>query len=393
MPTTTSVLEDITVLDFSRFLPSPYCSMLLGDYGADVIRIEQPNEVAKQEKAFGRDLLSDEKKQLLKRRENITRNKRSVLLNLRNPKAVDVVKKMLQTADVLLHDYRDGVMESMGLDYITIKKINPRIIYCCVSVSGTDYSNCESAYRNLPGHDPIAIALSGALTRFGDGETPAIPGLPVGDIGTGLQSTIGILLALKARDKTGEGQYVDVAMADAALAQMTSVMQRFLIDEKEPPLHWKGGNVGLWKTKDNQYLCTTDLEPAYWQRFCEAINRSDLITLQFDKAQASYLENELTTIFLQKTRQEWFDFLREKGTQVAPVYNLSDALSDPHYRARKTVVELEDEEGNSITQITSGIKLSETPSQIRHLAHQSGEDTVEILSGLGLSIDEINALK
>ncbi len=386
-------MSGIKVLDFSRFLPAPYCSMILGDYGADVIRIEQPGEVLKQEKVFGRDTLSAEKKRELKQRENLTRNKRSVLLNLRNPEACEVVKRMMTSADVVLHDYRQGVMEAMGLGYDEVKKINPKIIYCCVSVSGSPDSDCESLYDNMPGHDPIAMALSGALTRFGDGKKPHITGLPVGDIGTGMQAVIGILLALRARDLTGEGQFVDVAMTDCALAQMTSVFQRYLVDGKEPPLHWKGGNVGLWKTKDDEYICTTDLEPNYWKIFCNAINRSDLIPLQFDTGKADYLKNELTDIFYQKSRDEWFRFLREKGTQVAPVYNLAEALNDPHSRARGTVLDVDDGNGNKITQVTSGIKLSKTPSSIRQLPHLSGEDTISVLKEFGLNEKEIEALQ
>ncbi|MGI1677910.1 MAG: CoA transferase [Cellvibrionaceae bacterium] len=388
-----SPLSNIQVLDFSRFLPAPYCSMILGDYGADVIRIEQPKEVLKQEKAFGRDKLSEEKKRELKRRENLTRNKRSVLLNLRNSEACEVAKKMMASTDVVIHDYRQGVMEAMGLGYDEIKKINPKIIYCCVSVSGSPESGCESVYDNMPGHEPIALALSGALPRFGDGKTPHIAGLPIGDIGTGMQATIGILLALRSRDISGDGQFVDVAMTDCALAQMTSVFQRYLVDEKEPPLHWKGGNVGLWKTKDDQYICTTDLEPNYWKIFCQAIDRVDLIPMQFDFKQSDYLKEELTHIFLQKTRDEWFELLREKGTQVAPVYSLAEALNDPHSRARGTVVDIKDDDGNTITQVTSGIKLSKTPSNIRHLSHQPGEDTFSILNEMGFTNEQIEALQ
>ncbi len=380
-------LEGLTVLDFSRFLPAPYCSMVLGDFGAKIIRIEQPGEVKKQEKIFGRDKLGKERKQQLKYREMVSRNKLSVLLNLRDSTACDAVRKMAGSSDVILHDYRPGVMEAMGLGYKDIQKINPGIVYCGVSLSGDTGPNA-----NLPGHEPIAMALAGALTRFGDGEKPMIPGLPVGDLSTGLQAAIGILLALREKDKSGKGQFVDIAMTDSALSLMTSVMQRFLIDEKEPPQHWNAGNVGLWETKDGQYLCTTDLEPAYWGKFCQAVDRPDLIPLQYDHEQRQYLDEQLADIFLQKNRDEWFAYLKQWGTQVAPVYSLSEALEDEHALSRKSVLSIKDRDGNTSRQIATAIKLSRTPGTIRELAHLAGEDTESVLQGFGFSEKDISSL-
>ncbi len=387
MSNKTLPLEGITVLDFSRFLPAPFCSMMLGDFGASVIRIEQPGEVGKQEKIFGRDKLSQEKKQQLKYREMLSRNKRSVLLNLRDSTACDVVRKMAEKCDVILHDYRPGVMEAIGLGYEQIRQINTGLVYCGVSMSGATGPNSD-----LPGHEPIAMALAGALTRFGDGTKPLIPGLPVGDISTGLQAMIGILLALREKDKNGTGQFVDIAMTDSALSLMTSVMQRFLIDEKEPPLHWNAGNVGLWKTRDDKYICTTDLEPKYWALFCQAINRPDLIPLQFDRSQSEYLKEELTAIFARRNRDEWFDYLREQGTQVAPVYSLSEAFKNRDAIDRESIVTIKDRDGNDTTQFAPAIRLSRTPGRINELAHIAGEDTESVLKEFGFSDDDISAL-
>jgi len=380
-------LDDITVLDFSRFLPAPYCSMTLADFGADVIRVEQANEVAKQEKIFGLDKLSVEQKRQIKRRELLSRNKRSLVLNLRDENSCDAVKRMIQDCDVLLHDYRPGVMEEMGLGYEQLKLINPKLIYCSVSLAGL-----SGPYRDMPGHEPIAMALAGALPRFGDGEKPHIAGLPVGDLSTGMQATIGILLALQARNKSGEGQLVDVAMSDCALNLMTSVAQRYLVSEKIPPLTWRGGNVGYWQTKDQKYICTTDLEPRYWQKFCETIFRPDLIPFQFDTEKLDYVDQELRIIFSQKTRDEWFSLLQEAGTQVAPVYDIAEALQDKHARARGTVLDIDDGEGHSVTQIGPAVKLSKTPGTIRDLAHLAGEDSQAVLKEFGFSEVEIKSL-
>ncbi|MGQ9427366.1 CaiB/BaiF CoA transferase family protein [Gilvimarinus sp. F26214L] len=385
--TESMALQGIRVLDFSRFLPAPFCAMMLADFGADVIRIEQPGEVAKQAKIFGRERLSPAEMRRLKRREQVSRNKRSLLLNLRDETARAAARRMLADCDVVIHDYRPGVMESMGLGYQDATALNAGLVYCAVSLCGQ-----TGPRREAPGHDPIALALAGALGRFGDEGTPAIPGLPVGDMSTGFQAVIGILLALRARDQSGEGQLVDVAMSDCALGLMTSVMQRYLVDGREPPLQWSGGNMGLWQAADGGYVCTTDLEPAYWEKFCRAVQRPELIPLQFDAQQQDYLQCELGALFLSRNRDEWCALLAEAGTQVAPAYTLDEALGDEHARARGTVNEYPDEDGVPVTQIGPAIKLSKTPGAVRRLAPMPGEDSVAILEEFGFSSEEIGSL-
>jgi crotonobetainyl-CoA:carnitine CoA-transferase CaiB-like acyl-CoA transferase len=381
-------LRDLKVIDFSRFLPGPYCSLLLADLGADVIRIEQPREVAKKEAVFGYDKLSDDAKRVVKAREATGRNKRSVMLDLQRAGARDAIVKLIERSDVLLHDYRPGVMERAHLDYQSVKAINPRLVYCAISLCGQ-----EGPYRDLPGHDPVALALAGALGRFGDGiEAPHVPGVPANDILTGTHAAIGILAALRERDRTGSGQLVDIAMTDSALAMMTSVIQRTLTDGKEPPLEWQGGNVGLWKTKDGKHLCTTDLEPAYWQKFCRLIDREDLIPLGYSRAERARLQEELTGVFSMRTRDEWFALLRANENQAAPVYSVDEALADPHARSRGMIVEIDDPTAGRITQVGSAIKLSETPARVRHLARVAGADTESVLSDIGLSAEQIAEL-
>lgn len=380
-------LSGLKVLDFSRFLPGPYCSLLLADLGADVIRIEQPREVAKKDAVFGHDRLSEPDRRKVKAREIVARNKRSVLLDFRQGAARDAVLRMIEHSDVLLHDYRPGVMEDAHLDYENVRKLNPRLVYCAISLCGQ-----TGPYRDLPGHDPIALALAGALGRFGDGpDHPHAPGAPVSDILTGAHAAVGILAALRARDVTGAGQLVDMAMSDGALALMTSVFQRRLSDGREPPLAWQGANVGLWRTKDGKHLCTTDLEPAYWDRFCRAVNREDLLPLGYDRTRRDMLDQELGRLFAERTRDEWFAILRAAGTQVAPAYSVDEALADPHARARGSISEVEDAEAGSVTQVGPLIKLSATPASIRSLAHAPGADTAAVLSEFGLTENEIMA--
>jgi len=368
-------LSGIKVLDLSRFLPGPYCSLLLADFGAEVIRIEQPHEVAKKDAVFGHDRLSDDQKRRVRAQEMIARNKLSVLLDFRSETGRAALLKLIASSDVLLHDYRPGVMEAAQLDYARLQSNYPRLVYCAISLCGQ-----EGPYRDLPGHDPVALALAGALGRFGNGaDEPHVPGVPANDILTGTHAAFGILAALRERDRSGRGQFVDVAMSDCALGMMTSVFQRFLSSGKEPSLHWQGGNTGLWKTKDDAYICTTDLEPAYWAKFCKLVQREDLVSWGYDPFKRADLDAALRTLFATRTRAEWFALLLAGGTQAAPVYSLAEALRDPHARSRGSVVEIEHPQWGTIIQIGPLIRLSRTPGRIRHLGHLAGEDNAQLL--------------
>ncbi len=180
-------------------------------------------------------------------------------------------------------------------------------------------------------------------------------------------------------------------MTDGALSLMTSVFQRYLADGCEPPLTWRGGNTGLWRTADGKFLCTTDLERAYWERFCRAVHREDLTPLGHDPQQRDKLDEELGALFLQRTRDEWFDLLRTAGCQAAPAYDLDEALSDPHARARGSIVDVEDPRAGRVTQVGPLIKLSETPGAIRWTARPPGADSREVLAEFGLNESQIEA--
>jgi crotonobetainyl-CoA:carnitine CoA-transferase CaiB-like acyl-CoA transferase len=325
---------------------------------------------------------------MAKAKEISGRNKRSVMLDLRNAEALSIVKRILAEADVLVHDYRPGVMEEMGLGYDTVSLLNPRLIYCAISACGQ-----SGPYRDLAGHDPIPLALAGALMRFGDNaDEPHIVGAPIADITAGSHAAFGVLAALRARDSTGRGQLVDAAMSDCAFALMTSVYQRLLARGEPPPLHWQAGNVGLWKTKDAKYVCTTDLEPRFWERFCVAIDRKDLIPRQFELSGPQSITPILEAIFLSKTRDEWFETLRMADCQVAPVYSLTEALNDPHHRARGTVTEVAGPHGEKVTQIGPLVKLNLNPARIRYLARMPGADTRDVLAEHGVGAEEIEIL-
>jgi len=377
-------LAGVRVVDLSRYLPGPYCTFMLADYGAEVIKVEQPHEVAKKRRTFQQDRLSDAELRHIKAFEMVNRNKRAVMLPFRTAEGREVIERLVRDADVFVHDYRPGVMERAGLGYEDLRKINPRLVYCAVSACGQ-----TGPYKDVPGHDPVSLSLTGVLTRFGEGvDAPRQVGAPVSDLVCALHATIGVLMALKARDATGEGQLVDVGMSDAALSIVTPAVQRLLSTGAEPHRNILMANNGLWPTKDDKWICTTDMEPAYWGRWCDMVGRPDLKARIFDRPA---IDAELKAIFRSHTRDEWFDLIRKHDTQGAPVLSLAEALEDPHARARGNVLEVETEDGRKITHLGHLIKLSATPGRIRSLARMPGDDTREVLTELGYDETEIAA--
>jgi crotonobetainyl-CoA:carnitine CoA-transferase CaiB-like acyl-CoA transferase len=381
-------LADLRVVDFSKFLPGPYCGWMLADLGAQVVRIENPREIAKQARVFGWDRLSDEERAVLRAHEIFGRNKRSLLIDPGAERARDIILALVRNSDVLLEDYRPGVLAGLGFGYEAMAAVNPRLIYCSVTLCGG-----SGPYSNKPGHDPIALALSGALSRMGDRtERPSFPGVPVADLLSGSNAVIGILAALHARVATGQGQRVDIAMSDAAMALIASILSRNPDLARVRPRGEQRVDCGLWKTKDGRFLCTTDMEPAYWERFCRALGVEEFIPLQLDIGRRGEITGRLSDIFAQRTLAEWLQLLEKAGTQVAPVYEIEEALHDPHNLAREMVRTLRLPGGRTVRQIGAPIKLSRAPAIEPVPASVPGRHTRDVLSELGYDAAAIEAL-
>lgn len=378
-------LQGVTVLDLSRYLPGPYCTLLLADHGAEVIKVEQPHEVIKKRRTFGQQDLPDAELERLKAFEIPSRNKRSLLLDLRSPSAAKVMRRLIEQADVVVSDYRPGVLDEAGYGYEQVRAINPRAIYCAVSLCGQD-----GPYRDVPGHDPVSLAIAGVLTRFGAaGDRPHTVGVPISDMNSALHAVVGILLALRARDTTGQGQLVDIAMSDTAFAFVTASLSRLLATGTLPAIGMYMANNGVWETRDGKHICTTDMEPRYWSDFCDLIERPEWKPLIYRRGE---YEDELREIFLTRDRDEWIRLFRERGTQGAPVLSLAEAVDDPHNRARGVILETEDGHGNAVTTVGPLIKLSETPGAIRFTARMPGADSHAILSQAGFAPEEIDTI-
>jgi crotonobetainyl-CoA:carnitine CoA-transferase CaiB-like acyl-CoA transferase len=313
-----------------------------------------------------------------------------VLLNPGNALAREAIHELIRRADILIEDYRPGVLAKMGYAYEDMTRLNPRLIYVSVSFAGQ-----TGPLSNRAGHDPLALSLSGALSRLHGTATPAMPGLQVADTLAGAHVTIATLLALQARHLTGKGQHVDVAMSDACMPLLMLTLARApdgdpaKVATPDGAWHPKGG---VWRCADGQYLCTTDMESAYWRRFCEAIGRPDFIGKQHARSEWPAMEVELKAIFMTKTRDEWYAALRAADTQAMPVYSLAEALDHPHNRARGMVVE-QQLGAATITQIGAPFHLSQTPARVRTLPPGVGEHTREVLAEIGWQdrVEELRA--
>ena len=380
-------LEGVRVVDFSKFLPGPYCTWLLGDMGADVIRIENPREIAKQAKAFGWDKLSDAERKGLRETDILARNKRSVMLDIGDEKAQEAIKALVATADIVVEDYRPGVLEGIGLGYEALQAVKPDIIYVSLTLCGQ-----TGPYRDKPGHDPIALAITGVLSRIGENpDAPSFSGIPAADVVTGTHAAFATLAAYIERQRTGEGRHVDVAMSDCSMSLLVNVLSRHADLSTIPPRGSRRADSGLWRTKDGSYICTTDMEPRFWRTFCETVGRPDFIESQHDVSRRGEIRAELDKVFASRTRDEWLQILEAAGTQYALVNEIPEALADPHLRARGMVMEIPGTSGRTVRQIGQPVRLDEETS-IRNLGHAPGTDTEEVLSELGLAREMIDQL-
>ncbi|MBI2303629.1 MAG: CoA transferase [Chloroflexi bacterium] len=383
-------LEDIKVLDLCRLAPGSFCTMILGDLGADVLRIEEPEGERR-----GRPLATnaDEKRSLAF--SPTRRNKRSIILNLKMDGARDIFYQLAKRADVVVEGFRPGVVRRLGVDYDTVSRVNPRIVYCSISGYGQ-----KGPYRKTPGHDINYVAMSGALSLITDGEgRPVVPANLLADLaGGGMQAAIGILAALMARHKTGRGQMVDIAMTDGVIYLLANVVARYfshgeLPQPREGPLTGGLPHYNVYETRDGRYIALGALEPWFWENLCRALEREDLIPYQNNTDKYKEIFAFLTQVFRTKTRDEWFSLLGDKDTCVTPVYTLDEVFADPQIQQRRMVAEIHHPTWGKVQQVGIPIKLTETPGQIRSLAPYPGQHTEEVLAELGYRPEQIRELQ
>lgn len=374
----TGALDGIRVVDFSKFLPGPYCTWMLADLGADVIRIEHPRELAKQAQVFGWDRLTDAERARIRAGDIFARGKRSLLLDPGAEESRAIIEALIRAADVLVEDYRPGVMDKMGWGYERAAAINPRLVYCSVTLCGQ-----TGPYRDKPGHDPIALAISGAGSRIGeDPAKPGSAGVPVADLLTGSNAVIGILAALQARTRTDAGQQVDIAMSDSAMALIAPIVSRNPDLSRAPPRGRQRVDCGIYETADGRFLSVTDMEPRYWRAFCVAMGFPDFADHQNDASRRDAMLAAIAAKVRSEPLDHWLDLLGQAGTQFAAINSVAEALDDPHNRARGMAIDVP-VDGGSVRHIGSPIHLSATPPVPPRPARIAGSDNDDILKELG----------
>jgi crotonobetainyl-CoA:carnitine CoA-transferase CaiB-like acyl-CoA transferase len=384
-------LSGYKIIDCSRLLPYQYCTLLLGDLGAEVLKIEEPGRGD-----YGRwdDFNEPGKERLAFPMAN--RNKKSLTLNLKVKTGREIFIKLVEKYDVVLETFRPGAMQRLGLDYGSVKEINPRIIYC----SGTGFGQ-TGPYRFKAGHDINYISLAGILGVSGiQTGRPVIPGVPFADmVGGGVFTALAIIAALLGREKTGEGTYIDVAMTDV-MTSLNIMNIAIALAQKGSrgmmPFSLRGLSLcyNVYETKDGKFISIGDLESKFWGNFCRAIGREDLIDRNYHNYQeGDEITENLKAVFAAKTQAEWIDFMKGVDDCFSPVYSPEETLEDPHLKSRGMISQIADPKRGDTVQIGFPALFSEELNYLRAPAPFLGENTNEILQDLGYSLEEIEKLK
>jgi len=380
-------LEGIRVLDFTNFIPGQIPTLLLAEMGADVIKIERHGVRENVYRVYhgGKDPSAED----MKRWQAVNafdRSKRSLVLNLKSEEGREIFYRLAKKSDVVIEGNRPGGMKRLGVDYDTVKRLHPKIIYCAVTGYGQD-----GPYSAFPGHDATFSAASGVLSVLSEGGFPPVmPGLKIADLAGAMYATIGILLALIAREKTGRGQFVDIAMVDAALSWLIGPLIRYFEDGRVQPekgevlLDGKRPAYNIYRTQDDKYLCLALREPHIWEKLCRKLGREDLIPFQNPEGEKlQEVIAALSRIFLSKNRDEWIQDLQDVSANK--VSRLDDVVSDAQMNHRKMFVDVTTPGVGTFKQVGCPIKLSETSSQVKSSAPEPGQDTKSVLKELGYS--------
>ncbi len=387
-------LAGLRVVDFTMLLPGPTCSMYLGDMGADVIKIENPRQPDLTRRTGGR----------LQRKGYgetgaflaLNRNKRSIALNLKKAAAQEIVHRLLQGADILIEGFRPGGLATRGLGYQQLKEKFPRLIYCSLSGYGAD-----GPYRQLAGHDGNYIAYAGLLGLCGEADgAPILPGFQAADIAGGsLPALASILAALYARERSGRGQFLDIAMLDGAFSLLSIHAGEYLATGR-PPQQGRMSLSGLlpnymvYRCKDGRYIMLGTLEERFFRAFLRKIGREQLMEgRDWSPQGVASLAAPLKQIFASRTLAEWREFFSDPDSCLAPVNTVAEAFQDPQLRSRGMIQEMEHPDLGQITMIAPPFHFSETPCSLRRPPPAHGQHSEELLTELGYSAAEIDSLR
>jgi formyl-CoA transferase len=393
-------LEGVRVLDLSRALAGPYCTMMLGDLGADVIKVERPGR-GDESRGWGPPFVGEpygpypgESAYFLA----VNRNKRSVTVNLKSSEGQEIIRRLAEVSDVLVENFRTGALDRMGLAYDDLQAVNPRLVYCSISGYGR-----TGPYAERPGYDFIIQAEGGLMGVTGPEDGPPYRvGVPIIDITAGMFASSAILAALRARGRTGEGQLVDVSLLDASVALLTNVASNYLVGREAPRrLGNAHPNIAPYEAfrAHDRWFALAAANQRQWAILCGVIGRGDLeddprfTTNQARVSNRQALLEALGEVFLQRDADEWLAELRESGLPCGPINSLADVFEHPQAGARGLALTADHPTAGSVQMTGFPYQLSQTPVEVRRPPPLLGEHTDTVLADLlGYSTSELGGL-
>lgn len=388
-------LSDITVLDLSRVLAGPYATMVLGDLGADVIKVERPR-VGDDTRHWGPPEAGGEAAYYL----CVNRNKRSVTVNLKDPQGQAIVRQLARTSDIVIENYMVGTLDRMGLGYEDLRKENPGLIYCSITGFGQD-----GPYKDQPGYDFMIQGMGGVMSFTGAPDGPPMKvGVAIVDITTGLFAVNAILAALRHREKTGEGQYIDMALLDSVLAWLANVGSNYLVSGQNPT-RWGNAHPNIvpyepFRTQDGAYIALAVGNDLQWQKFCELAGLENLAHDPRYATNPARVKHRRELIPLvaeamqRRPAKEWLAELNRLRIPCGPINTLDQVFADPQVLFRGMLAEVPHPTAGAVKMVASPMKMSRTPCEIRRHPPLLGEHTEEVLrERLGLSAEAIAELR
>ncbi|MCS5567076.1 MAG: CoA transferase [Pseudomonadales bacterium] len=381
-------LAHIKVLDLTRVRAGPTAVRQLADWGADVIKIEQPGDSGGTlgGARHGPDF------------QNLHRNKRSLSLNLKSDQGREIFFRLVTDADVVVENYRPDVKFRLGIDYEKVKAVNPRVVYASISGFGQD-----GPYGHLPGFDQVAQGMGGLMSITGlPGQGPVRAGIPVADLSAGLYTALGILTALIGRQHSGTGQWVKASLLEAQIAMLDFQAERWLLDEEVAPQagnnHPTGIPTGVFATNDG-HINIAATGAAIYERFCEVMQRPDWLTDErFRSPQArsrnrDAMNAEIEAITIGRSSKAWIESFNDAGVPAGYIYSIKEVFEDPQVRHLQMASPVHHPELGDISLVAQPVKLSETPFRIRSATPELGEHTDDVLRTIGYSDDDIEQFR
>ncbi len=395
MPPDSGLLHGVRVVDLTRVLAGPYCAQMLGDMGADVIKVEEPSR-GDDTRQWGPPFTESGMSAYFL---SANRNKRSITLNLKSDEGMAVLRDLIAQADVLVENFKAGTLERLGLDYDKLQQIRPGLIYC--TVTGFGYSG---PYRDQPGYDFIAQALGGLMSVSGPAEgEPTRVGVAITDLLSGIYACNAICAALFARERTGDGQRIDISLLDSQVATMTYVASNYLVSGETPKRYGNAHpNIVPYQSFEasDGHLAFAAGNDGQWAKFCRAVGKDDWIEDERFATNPQRVENRKTLIplldelFSQRTVEEWLAICVEAGIPAAPINDIRQVFEDPQVQARNMQTSVTAKSGEELPLVASPLKTLYNPPSVRYPPPEHGEHTDEVLGGLlGYDAERIAALR